>query len=86
MSKTRKAILAYSREIDVELFDLVTIRRSAGLSIDNSILGQQLLTLLTEYNLTDLLKENGGKHTSGDSWAHRFFARHEWFYEYVRQR
>ena len=38
VSKTRKAILAYSREIDVELFDLVTIRRSAGLSIDNSIL------------------------------------------------
>ena len=34
VSKTRKAILAYSREIDVELFDLVTIRRSAGLSID----------------------------------------------------
>ena len=41
-------MLAYSHEIDVELFDLVTIRRSAGLSIDNSILRQQLLTLLTE--------------------------------------
>ena len=68
--------MAYSPEIDVELFDLVTIRRSAGLSIDNSILRQQLLPLLTEYNLTDLLKENGGKHTFGDSWAHRFFARH----------
>ena len=76
VSKTRKAILAYSRVIDVELFDLVTIKRSAGLSIDNSILRQQLLTLLTKYNLTDLLKENGGKHTFGNSWAHRFFARH----------
>ena len=76
VSETRKAILAYSREIDVELSDLVTIRGSAGLSIDNSILRQQLLTLLTEYNLTDLLKEDGGKHTFRDSWAHRFFARH----------
>ena len=76
VSKTRKAILAYSREIDVELFDLVTIRRSAGLSIDNSILRQQLLTLLTKYNLSDLLKGNGEKHKFGDSWAHSFFVRH----------
>ena len=33
VSKTRKAILAYSREIDVELFDLVTIRSDSPLSI-----------------------------------------------------
>ena len=63
---------------EIEFIVNILLRRSLDKfhPIDNSILRQQLLALLTKYNLTDLLKENGGKHTFGDSWAHRFFARH----------
>ena len=76
-------MLAYSHEIDEDLFDLVTIRRSAALSTDNSILRQQLLTLLTKYNITDLLKENTHSGILGCIVSLHDM---EWFYEYVRQR
>ena len=69
--------LAYSSEIDKELFEAVLVRRSeGGPSVDNSILREMLLAILTRNDLMGLLRENGGNNTFGDSWSHRFFERH----------
>ena len=70
--------LAYSKEIDKELFDTALERRNEGcLSVDNSLLRQLLLVILAKNGLMGLLRENGGKHIFGDSWAQQFFERHD---------
>ena len=70
--------LAYSKEIDKELFDTALARRNEGcLSVDNSLLRQLLLIILAKNGLMDILRENGEKYTFGDSWAQRFFKRHD---------
>ena len=70
--------LAYSKEIDKELFDAALERRNEGcLSVDNSLLRQLLLVILAKNGLMCLLRENGGKYTFGDSWARWLFGRHD---------
>ena len=68
--------LAYSKEVDKELFDTALERRNEG-CVDNSLLRQLLLVILAKNGLMGLLRENGGKYTFGDSWAQRLFERHD---------
>jgi hypothetical protein len=65
----------YGADIDKVLHAKVLLRMDNGIAIDNSHLRTMLVTLLFEYNLGNLLLENGGKNTFGDSWADRFFKR-----------
>ena len=69
-------IPVYGSKIDdLVLADFHTAR-SVGLSVDDETLRRSLVLHLIKAGKQGLLKEEGGKHTFGHSWAIRFYRRH----------
>lgn len=66
----------YGAEIDKLILADVHATRSAGLSVDDDILRRYLIIHLTAAGKQGMLKDEGGKHTYGPSWAKRFYKRH----------
>ena len=75
-SKQMGSAPAYGREIDLELAELVRLRRRVGLSMDQYMLQFMLRELLKQKGKESLLKENGGALVAGGSWCDRFYSRH----------
>ena len=68
---------SYGKEVDLQLLSAVKERMKLGLPIDAFILRVLLIALLSVHNKLSLLKEYGGKNTFQDSWATRFYKRHQ---------
>ena len=66
----------YGAYIDNLLLADVHTRMKASLKLDNEILRDLLMVHLIDKKKTYLLVENGGTCVFGDSWAQRFYARH----------
>ena len=67
---------AYGAEIDNLLRDKVVQRIDLGLPADNPTLRILLEQILTDHDKLHLLKSKGGPCIFEDSWAQRFWARH----------
>ena len=74
VSKVRVA--SYGTEIDLKLLADCESSRSCGLSIDDVILRRFLKVRLIEAGKEGLMRENGGSHDYGHSWAMRFYRRY----------
>ena len=69
-------IPVYGSKIDDLVLANFHTARSVGLSIDDETLRRSLALHLIKAGKQGLLKEEGGKHTFGHSWAIRFYRRH----------
>jgi len=63
--------------LDAKLTEMVATRMAAGISLDNSTLRNLAMSLLETHDKLDLLRTNGGHMSLGDSWAQRFWIRHD---------
>jgi hypothetical protein len=66
----------YGLEIDKLVYEDVLRRQRAGLTIMSGDVRKILVAHLYDAGKSHLLLENGGNYVFGDSWASRFFNRH----------
>ena len=65
----------YGALVEQNLKADISLRIDKGLQIDNTVLRNLLLVKLSDTDQLGLLRENGGSHVFGDSWAKRFWKR-----------
>ena len=73
---SKVGLASYGTEIDLKLLADCESSRSCDLSIDDVILRRFLKVRLIQAGKEELLRENGGSHDYGHSWAMQFYWRH----------
>jgi len=83
LSSSHKQMPPYGEEIDVALAEECKVRIASGLSIDPSVIRSILLRHLEKVGQLGLLREKGGKYVFGQTWAYRFYNRHNISYKLI---